>query len=128
MLFYVPDLSFIKVESQAKEVPVSSLMRFSPGGRSQHRVRVRGVVTYQQRGRALFLQNHGRGLRVLTQQDTALTIGDLVDVIGFPGVGESAPVLEDAVFHRIGSGHRRDPLKLDLTIPWEQFDGVAGYD
>jgi hypothetical protein len=124
VLFYVPDLSLIKVEAQAKEVPVSSLMRFTPGGESQHRVRVRGVVTYQQRGRALFLQNQGKGLRVLTQQDTELAIGDLVDVIGFPTVGDSAPVLEDAVFHRIGSGLLDDPLKLNLTIPWEQYDGA----
>ncbi len=124
VLFYVPDLSLIKVEAQAKEVPVSSLMRFAPGGASQHRVRVRGVVAYQQRGRALFLQNQGMGLRVLTQQDTELATGDLVDVIGFPTVGDSAPVLEDAVFHRIGSGLLTEPLKLDLTVPWEQYDGV----
>jgi len=124
VLFYVPDLSLIKVEAQAKEVPVSSLMRFTPGGTSQHRVRVRGVVTHQQRGRALFLQNHGMGLRVLTQQDTELTTGDVVDVIGFPTVGDSAPVLEDAVFHKIGSGTVDDPLTLNLTVPWEQYDGA----
>ncbi|HEX6822585.1 MAG TPA: hypothetical protein VF123_11045, partial [Candidatus Sulfotelmatobacter sp.] len=44
VLFYVPDLQFIKVESQEKDVPISSLMRFSPGGGSRHRVRVQGVV------------------------------------------------------------------------------------
>src|ERR1700722_5053006 len=124
VLFYVPDLSLIRVETQAKEVQVSSLMRFTAEGTSQHRVRVRGVVTYQQRGRALFLANHGIGLRVLTQQDTELAIGSLVDVIGFPAVGDSAPVLEDAVFHQIGSGVLDEPLKLDLTVPWEQYDGA----
>jgi signal transduction histidine kinase len=124
VLFYVPDFSLITVEAQTKEVPLSSLMRFTPGGASQHRVRVRGVVAYQQPGRALFLQNHGMGLRVLTQQDTELAMGDMVDVIGFPAVGDSAPVLEDAVFHRIGSGVLADPLKLDLTLPWEQYDGA----
>lgn len=124
VLFYVPDLRFIKIEAPAKEVPLTSLMRFTPGGASQHRVRVRGVIAYQQRGRSLFLQNHGIGLRVLTQQDTELAVGDLVDVIGFPTMGDSAPVLEDAVFHRIGSGVLTEPLKLDLTIPWEQYDGA----
>jgi signal transduction histidine kinase len=124
VLFYVPDLSLIKVETQAKEVQVSSLMRFTAEGTSQHRVRVRGVVTYQQRGRALFLENHGIGLRVLTQQDTELAIGSLVDVIGFPAVGDSAPVLEDAVFHQVGLGMLDEPLKLDLTVPWEQYDGA----
>jgi signal transduction histidine kinase len=124
VLFYVPDLSLLRVEVQAKEVPFSSLMRFTPGGGAQHRVRVRGVVAYQQPGRALFLQSQGRGLRVLTQQNTELAVGDAVDVIGFPAVGDSAPVLEDAIFHRIGGSIVADPLHLDLTIPWEQYDGA----
>lgn len=124
VLFYVPDLKLIKVEMQARDVPFSSLMRYSPGGGPQHRVRVQGTVTYQQPGRAVFLQNRGQSLRVMTQQDTELAIGDVVEVIGFPAVGSSAPVLEDAVFRRVNSGAASDPVKLDLTIPWEQFDGA----
>ncbi len=124
VLFYVPDLQLIKVEMQAKEVPFSSLMRFSPGKGPQHRVRVQGVVTYQQPGRALFLQENGQGLRVLTQQDTKAAVGDVVDVVGFPAVGSSAPVLEDAVFRRVGPGILPQPVKLDLTLPWEQYDGA----
>ena len=34
VLFYVPDLRLIKVEMQARDVPFSSLMRYSPGGDS----------------------------------------------------------------------------------------------
>ena len=109
---------------QAKEVPFSSLMRFSPAKGPQHRVRVQGVVAYQQPGRALFLQENGQGLRVLTLQNTKLAVGDVVEVAGFPAVGASAPVLEDAVFHRVGPGMPPTPLGLDLTIPWEQFDGA----
>ncbi len=124
VLFYVPDLRLIKVEMQAKEVPFSSLMRFSPARGPQHRVQVQGVVTYQQPGRALFLQENGQGLRVLTQQDTKLAVGDVVDVVGFPAVGASAPVLEDAVFHRVGPGTPAEPVGLNLTIPWEQYDGA----
>ena len=124
VLFYVPDLSLIKVEMQARDVPFSSLMRYSPGGGPQHRVRVQGTVTYQQPGHALFLQNGGQALRVLTQQDTQLAIGDLVDVAGFPAVGASAPVLEDAVFHRVSSGTTPEPVVLDLNLPWEQYDGA----
>lgn len=124
VLFYVPELRLIQVEMQAKEVPFSSLMRFSPGGGPQHRVRVQGTVTYQRPGGALFLRNHGQSLRVLTQQGTKLKIGDSVDVIGFPAVGPSAPVLEDAVIHRLGSGSIPEPIALDLTLPWEQYDGA----
>jgi len=124
VLFYVPDLHLIKVEMQAKEVPFSSLMRFSPGKGPQHRVRVQGVVAYQQPGRALFLQENGQGLRVMTLQDTRLAMGDVVEVSGFPAVGTSAPVLEDAVFHRVGPGMTPKPVTLDLSVPWEQYDGA----
>jgi signal transduction histidine kinase len=124
VLFYVPDLNLIKVEMQARDVPFSSLMRYSPGGGPQHRVRVQGTVTYQQPGRALFLQNHGQSLRVLTQQDTHLAIGDLVEVAGFPAVGASAPVLEDSVLRRVSAGATPQPVLLDLNLPWEQYDGA----
>lgn len=124
VLFYVPRLGFIKVEAAAKEVPFSDLLRFSPGTEPKHRVRVRGVVAYQQPGRALFLESGGKGLRVLSLQDTRLEVGDVVDVLGFPAMGESAPVLEDAVFHRIAHGDVPQSVKLNLDTPWERFDGA----
>ncbi|HZR64644.1 MAG TPA: sensor histidine kinase [Terriglobales bacterium] len=125
ILFYVPRLSFIKVESTAAEASLATLLRFSPGEGMRHRVRVRGVVAYQQPGNAIFLQVQGKGLHVLTQQTTPLEIGDLVDVLGFPAMGDSAPILEDAVFHRLGHEQAPTPLKLNLREPWEQFDSAV---
>ncbi len=125
ILFYVPRLSFVKVEAPATEVPLSALLRFSPVEGTRHRVRVRGVVGYQQLGKALFLQSQGKGLRVLTQQNTPLEIGDVVEVLGFPAMGDSAPMIEDAAFHRLGHESVQQILKLDLEVPWEQFDGAV---
>lgn len=124
ILVYVPRLNLIKIEASAGAVPLSSLLRFSAGEAPRHRVRIRGVVEYQQFGNALFLQGEGKGLRVLTPQTTSVAIGDVVDVLGFPAVGESAPILEDAVFHRVGSEAAPKPTVLNLDHPWEQFDGV----
>ncbi len=124
ILFYVPRLSFIRIEAPAKQVPFSALLRFSPGKGSRHRVRVRGVVGYQQLGTALFVESGDKGLRVLTQQDTPLQVGDLVDVLGFPSTGESTPVLTDAVFHRVGHAAPPTPVNLALEAPWEQYDGA----
>ena len=124
ILVYVPRLNLIKIEASAGTVPLSSLLRFSAGEAPRHRVRIRGVVEYQQFGNALFLQGEGKGLRVLTPQTTPVAIGDVVDVLGFPAVGESAPILEDAVFHRVGSEAVPKPTALNLDHPWEQFDGV----
>jgi signal transduction histidine kinase len=125
ILFYVPRLSYIKIEAPATETSLSALLRFSPTEGIRHRVRVRGVVGYQQIGNALFLESEGKGLRVLTQQATPLQIGDVVEVRGFPSMGDSAPMLEDAVFHRLGHETAPQPVQLDLGSPWEQFDGAV---
>jgi signal transduction histidine kinase len=123
ILFYVPRLSFLHVEPPAQETSFSALLQFSPG-QGRRRVRVRGVVAYQQSGSALFLESQGSGLRVLTQQDTRVDPGDVVEVFGFPAVGESAPILSDAVFHRVGHAAPPNPVKLRLEVPWEQYDGA----
>ena len=124
VLLYVPRLNLVTIEEHAREVPLSLLMTFAPGAGVEHRVRVRGVVGYQQPGKALFLQADGRGLRVLTDQDTKLAIGDVVDALGFPATGESAPVLKDAMVYRVGPQVPLTPVDLDLTGPWETYDGA----
>ncbi len=124
VLLYVPRLSLVTLEASAKEVPFASLLTFSPGDGTRHRVRVRGTVEYQQPGQAVFLENQGKGLRVRTEQDSRLVPGDVVDVLGFPVMGESAPVLEDSVFHLVWHGSEPAPVPLDLSVPWEKYDGV----
>jgi signal transduction histidine kinase len=123
ILFYVPRLSFLKMEAPAREIPFSALLQFAPG-EGRRRVRVRGVVAYQQLGNALFLQSEGKGLRVLTQQDTPLHPGDVVEVFGSPTMGESAPILSDAIFHRIGQSAVPAPVSFNVDLPWEEYDGA----
>jgi signal transduction histidine kinase len=125
ILFYVPRLSFMTVEAPPSEALVSDLLRFSSEKGIRHRVQVRGVVGYQQLGNALFLVSQGKGLRVLTQQSTSLQIGDLVDVLGFPAMGDSGPMLEDAVYQLVNHGKAPEPVPLNLATPWEQFDGAV---
>lgn len=124
ILLYVPRPSFIKIEAQAPEVPLSGLLLFSPGEGGRHRVRVRGVVEYQQLGKSLFLQGEGKGLRVQSPQNTVVDVGDVVEVIGFPAMGESTPVLEDAAFQRVGQQSTPQSVPLDLDKPWERYDGA----
>jgi len=83
---------------------IRSIMRASGNGAFQHRVRVEGVVTLQRLGRSLFIRDETVGLLVKTAQVTALHIGDRVDAVGFPAMGEYGPILQDAVFRKIGTG------------------------
>lgn len=99
---------------------VSSLLQFSPSADYQHRVHVRGIVTFQQRSLFVWLRDQVSGLRVQTHQSQQLQSGDDIDVVGYVRYGAEAPVLEDAVFQRRSSGS--PPQPMNLTRPDDAFD------
>lgn len=106
------------------EVPMASLLQFNSEGYYGRRVEVQGVVT-EQKGHSLFIQDHGASLYVKSQQSTTVVPGDVVKVIGFPVLGQYAPVLEDAVFQNIG--HEMPPAPVDVKIEQlaaEDYDRV----
>jgi signal transduction histidine kinase len=95
--------------------PVSTLLQFSPSADYKHRVHVRGIVTHQQPGVLLWLRDHESGLQVQTRQVEQLKAGDEIDVAGYLRYGAEVPVLEDAVFHRRGTGPAPEPVALKLA-------------
>ena len=92
--------------------PITSLLQFAPQGVSAHRIKIRGVVTRQWLGRSLFVQDDTQGVMIKTSQRTPVQDGDLVEVVGFPSVGEYTPVLEDGIFRRLGSGTQPKPVEI----------------
>lgn len=119
IVLYTPSLSQITTEEPGPTDPfalpvraIAGLMRFTPEGTSGHRVRVEGVVTLQQAGRALFIRDNTDGLYVLTTQKAAVRPGDRVTVAGFPSVYEFSPVMQDAIFRTGGSGQEVAPFKI----------------
>ena len=81
---------------------IESLFRYSAAEKSSHRVRVQGIVTMQRLGRTLYVRDDTGELQIDTWQSTPVQPGQLVDVIGFPGVIEFSPVLQDANFRALG--------------------------
>ncbi|MCX7721596.1 MAG: sensor histidine kinase [Verrucomicrobiae bacterium] len=102
--------------------PIGSLLQFAYGGLFGHRVRVRGVVTCVQ-PREFWLRDETRGLCVHARDATSLAVGDVVDVVGFPGHGGYSPILEDAIFRKLGSGPA--PAPVLLTNASDAFDHDA---
>ena len=111
----VDQLADSHTETNASLYPLrraNQLLRFSPVESVGRRVRVRGSVTMQQLGHALFLQDGDQGLMVLTHQLVRVQPGDQVEALGFPALGEFAPVLQDAIFTRLGSGPPPKPIRV----------------
>jgi diguanylate cyclase (GGDEF)-like protein len=105
-----PSLAQVRIEELSPEDPfglpvrtISSLLQFAPDVSVVHRVRVRGRVALRWPGQ-LYIQDGSQGIFIPTVQKTPLALGDTVDVVGFPSMGEYTLMLEDAVFKREGGG------------------------
>ncbi len=98
--------------------PVSSLFTFDPSREnSGHRVHVRGVVTHQRPGVALWIRDETQSLRIQSSQNEFLKPGDLVSVLGFPTPGTYSPVLHDAAFKKMGERDWPPPVEIEeLTM------------
>lgn len=88
-----------------RSIPLGDVMRYKSGTDYWHSVRVAGVVTYYIPGESLYLEDEGEALFVKTRQVDRINTGDRVEVLGYPASRDSGPILEDAIFRRIGSGH-----------------------
>jgi len=98
---------------------VPSLLRFSPDD-GDSRARVQGVVTLAQPGASLYLRSDGVGLWVQTRHLEPVAPGDFVDVVGFPAVSDSNPVLQDAIFRVLRPGRPPEPTAISAEA------GLAG--
>lgn len=118
----VPKAEGLVVEKAAPANPfemaankINSLLQFTPGGTLGERVKVAGTVVYSQPGTAIFIQEESSGLLCRTSQKDLMQPGDQVEVLGFPAKGEYTPILEDAVYRKIGPGAEPKADKVDLN-------------
>ncbi|MGO8791375.1 MAG: response regulator [Terriglobia bacterium] len=112
----VPSLKNLIVEAPAPSDlfstpvrPIHLVLRRDPAGAFNQRVHVQGIVTLQQLGKAIYIRDAQEGLEAETRQWTPLQVGDLVDVVGFPASGDFSPILQDAVYRKIGAGTQPPP-------------------
>jgi diguanylate cyclase (GGDEF)-like protein len=114
---YTPDLSYFQVVEAPPADPftipitdVGGVMRrslVSPG----HRAHVRGVVTAAF-GTDFALMDAKHGIFVHTDGRAGVHYGDLLDVVGFPSMGDYTAVLDDAIVRRIGAATPPAPVAL----------------
>ncbi|HEY1791106.1 MAG TPA: PAS domain-containing sensor histidine kinase [Verrucomicrobiae bacterium] len=94
-------------------LPIEQLLQFTPQGPYGHRVKVRGTVIYRQDDDVLYIEDQTEGLYVETREAGPLLPGDVVEVLGFPAKGEYTPMLQDAIFRKIGSSSKPEPVSID---------------
>ena len=97
----------------APTLPVERLLRFTPQAPYGHRVKVSGTVIYRQDDDVLYIEDETEGLYIETRQAGALLPGDVVEVLGFPAKGEYTPMVQDAIFRKIETRPRPDPVSIE---------------
>lgn len=95
----------------ARLTSINALLQYSKGSKLHERVRIRGTVTLHRPGSELFLWDSSGGVAVQTfQTEPPLAVGDDVEVIGFPALGDWSPTVQDASYGRVGKGSAPPPI------------------
>ncbi len=99
---------------------IEAVATFDPNRLAGRRVKVSGEVTLRIPGQGFIIQDASGGVRVLTRQTNEVHIGDVVDALGFPVLGNAlgfpvfgdfSPYLEEAAFRQTGTAPLPAPKK-----------------
>lgn len=96
----------------------------------QRRAKVAGIVTASDPGKSFFLQDMDDAIQVFPNDKTAVKIGDHVEVVGYPALGDYGAVVRDAILRITGNGSlpparpvpRDMPLDGQLNDLWVQTE------
>ena len=133
VMLYVPSVKDIQILEAGPADPfalpahpLGQLQAFSFTGLSSHRVKVSGVVTAHLEGNTVYVADQTGSVYVESSQSTPLTVGDQVEVVGFPSIGDYRPVLRDAICRRTGFGPLPAPVAIqaDQVLPNDQHDSA----
>lgn len=97
-------------------IALDSLAQYRSEHELSQRVHVQGIVTFQRPGEDLFLQDATGGMQVKSRLLKPVEVGDLVEAVGFPNFEQFLPVLQDAVFRKVGNTNH-PPTTKAVTIP-----------
>ncbi len=121
---HVPSLQQIKILEPAPGDPfaiatthIDAVATFDPNRFAGRRVKVQGVVTLRLTGQGFIMQDATGGIRVLTRRTNELRLGDLVEAIGFPAIGNFSPYLDEAAFRVLGAA----PVPAAKPVTAEQI-------
>jgi diguanylate cyclase (GGDEF)-like protein len=110
--------------------PLDSLLQFGDRAGAIQYIRVRGIVTYSQPGRGLYIQDGTQGVFIQSGQSTPVALGSQLEAVGYPAAGRYSPELDDAVFRVVGAAQPPAGLKASASAMIVEKEGfpAAPYD
>jgi signal transduction histidine kinase len=118
-LLLVPSSSFVEVEEEPASDPfamafcsVSNVFSGDADMALSHRIKLKGTVTLGG-GRSFVVQDGLVGVRVESLESVGHSVGQSVEVVGFPGLNGSTHTLTSALVRSVGGVQEISPRKLD---------------
>lgn len=103
---------------------ISDLLQFDPQAGALHRVRVSGVLVYQDEQISCLMDGE-HGLRYIPAEAVGTRIGDRVEVVGFVDLSGPSPLLRDAVVRGIETVDLPEPRRLEAhTLMRAEYDAT----
>ena len=83
--------------------PLAEVATFQSAPHAGRRIKVRGVVTLAGAGQMLYLQDPSGAMRIRGVEAGEVQTGEQVEVVGFPGLLDFSPTIEEAALRRFGA-------------------------
>ncbi len=99
----------------APPTPIGAVATFDPERTDGRRIRIAGTVTLVLPGRGFYLQDVSGGIRVITVDGSAVQVGDHVDVLGFPYLGDFSPYLQEPTLRVTQKGSLPQPRRTTAS-------------
>jgi signal transduction histidine kinase len=117
-LLLVPSPAFLHVlepsTTNLQTLPIAALHTNAATASTPHRAKISGTVTYCDPD-LIFIQDETAAVRIQPLHEPALTVGDQVEITGFPDRYHSILILSEAHGRKIGQQARVQPRPLDLN-------------
>ncbi|MCC7376675.1 MAG: PAS domain-containing protein [Verrucomicrobiales bacterium] len=115
---HVPSLDHVRVLRAAPAdpfagtaTPIATVATLEAPRVGHGRLKIAGTVTVQVPRASIYIQDMSGGIRLSTQETDVFKVGDRVEAVGFPALGDFSPCLEEVLLRRISPGPSAEPFK-----------------
>ncbi|MBL9135286.1 MAG: PAS domain-containing protein [Verrucomicrobiales bacterium] len=115
---HVPNLDGLRTLSPAQEdpfnhpiTPIGAVATFDAPRVGGGRIKVSGTITLQDPPSSIYIQDASGGMRLATYTTNALKMGDTIEAVGFPALGDFSPCLEEVLLQSVAPGPPVVPLQ-----------------
>jgi PAS domain S-box-containing protein len=116
---FIPALSDIRLLEPGPADPfarpagsIGEVLHFGAAGVAGHRIKIAGVVTLVRNGRSAYVKGREASIRIELAGAAKLAIGDQVEAVGFPAIGDYGPMLKQTSVRILRHGLAPKPLRV----------------